>query len=894
MATQVGGIYYDLDLRKGTFDAKISAATNQFKSLGKAAQSSAASVKKTASGIGSSIKSASSPLKSFSTNLKSGVGQVAGFATAIEGKFNSALSRAAPQITKAAKALTGFGVAFLGISFGSALGLEKARTQFEILLGSTELAREELERITEFAASTPFSFDAIAGAEKTLLGFGRTLKETQQDVSVIGDVAGATGADFEALSVVYGQVNAAGRLMGQDSLQLINNNVPITTLLAKKLGISVSEVKEEMENGAITADIFNEALLDSTSAGGLFEGGMEKLSKTVGGRISTLKDNFLSLGRSVLGVTQAGDIVEGGVFDRIGKAVEALTVQLQDVDFNALAVSASEFVGKVITVITTLVDFVQGNSSWLIPLIKGVAIFGGGLIALVKVTRTVKAAFDAVRATMEILRLKTIATKIAVNAIRIAKLAWAGAQKLLNLALAANPLVLLAVAIGLVVAGLILAYKRSETFRNIVNSAFNAIKDVAVSAFNIIKNNLGTFATILGTIFFGPISLVVALFVNNWEKIKNASITVFNFIKGFLQGIWSSITTTVTVIVTGFVALIKLIFTGLRIYFTTVFKVIRFIFVNVFKAIRIVVTTAVNVVRSVITSTFNTVRNFITRVLNTYRRLFSTSFNFIKGVVLTVFNFIKDFLIRTWNTISRNIRGTVTTVKNVVTSAFNFIKNSVTSAATVAKDLVVGAFNRIKDGVTSAISSVIDVVSGVGGRILSALGNLGSLLVDEGSAIINGLLDGIKSSVQGVYDFVGGIGDTIKSLKGPIKKDRVLLTDEGNALMFGLNEGIKDGLTDVLRTTKSIAQEIKDTIEGDVNGSVNGTIRGRVDGSSSTTENLRNNVRNGVSRTSSAPVILVAGTIPGQNFNEDSLREFGERLLSSLGNQYPEVRELLG
>jgi hypothetical protein len=71
-----------------------------------------------------------------------------------------------------------------------------------------------------------------------------------------------------------------------------------------------------------------------------------------------------------------------------------------------------------------------------------------------------------------------VATKVAVAvqaAIRGATIAWAAAQKILNFVLAANPIGLVITAIALLVAGLVLAYKRSETFRKIVDGAFRAV-----------------------------------------------------------------------------------------------------------------------------------------------------------------------------------------------------------------------------------------------------------------------------------------------------------------------------------------------------------------------------------------------------------------------------------
>jgi hypothetical protein len=73
----------------------------------------------------------------------------------------------------------------------------------------------------------------------------------------------------------------------------------------------------------------------------------------------------------------------------------------------------------------------------------------------------------------------TVASTAAAIAAGAASKVMAAGQWLLNAALTANPIGLVVVGIAALAAGLVLAYKKSETFRNIVNGAFGAIKDVA-------------------------------------------------------------------------------------------------------------------------------------------------------------------------------------------------------------------------------------------------------------------------------------------------------------------------------------------------------------------------------------------------------------------------------
>ncbi len=54
--------------------------------------------------------------------------------------------------------------------------------------------------------------------------------------------------------------------------------------------------------------------------------------------------------------------------------------------------------------------------------------------------------------------------------------AWSAAQAVLNVVMSANPIALVIIAIAALAVGLIYAYKKSETFRNIVNGAMHAVQ----------------------------------------------------------------------------------------------------------------------------------------------------------------------------------------------------------------------------------------------------------------------------------------------------------------------------------------------------------------------------------------------------------------------------------
>lgn len=86
-----------------------------------------------------------------------------------------------------------------------------------------------------------------------------------------------------------------------------------------------------------------------------------------------------------------------------------------------------------------------------------------------------------------IARARTVALAVTQRAVAVATRTWAAVQWVLNAALTANPIGLVVAAIALLIAGIVLAYRRSESFRNIVD----AVGRVGVAAFRSVVNWIG-------------------------------------------------------------------------------------------------------------------------------------------------------------------------------------------------------------------------------------------------------------------------------------------------------------------------------------------------------------------------------------------------------------------
>lgn len=125
------------------------------------------------------------------------------------------------------------------------------------------------------------------------------------------------------------------------------------------------------------------------------------------------------------------------------------------------------------------------------------------------------------------------ALALGVWAVNAAAKAYAATQAALNIVMSANPIALVVLAIAGLVAGIVIAYKKSETFRNAVNGVWGALK----TAFTWVKNNW----PLLLAILTGPFGLAVAAIVKYRDQIWNAIKALPGLIKSATSGMWDGI-----------------------------------------------------------------------------------------------------------------------------------------------------------------------------------------------------------------------------------------------------------------------------------------------------------------------------------------------------------------
>lgn len=223
--------------------------------------------------------------------------------TADLSQFSKALDKAVSNVAKMGQKMQDVGkkmstfislplAAAGGVAVQQAVKFEKLATSLNVLTGSAEAGAAAFERIKQFSASTPFQLDELVTVNNQLMGFGMNADQAFKSLQMLGDVASVSGADLGRVAVAFGQSAAAGRVMTQDLNQFVNNGIPIYQLLGDVTGKNVGELRDLAAQGGITFELLNQAFARATSEGGKFFQGTAQLSQTLGGRLSTLRDNF--------------------------------------------------------------------------------------------------------------------------------------------------------------------------------------------------------------------------------------------------------------------------------------------------------------------------------------------------------------------------------------------------------------------------------------------------------------------------------------------------------------------------------------------------------------------------------------------------------------------------
>lgn len=166
-------------------------------------------------GMADASRATKSFMNDFQKGIKDSQKQLNQLGESAKSTFESIKTSA--QVAGAAIAgMFGVGIA-QGIEYNAMI--ERATTSYEILLKSQEKANQMVEELNALALKTPFGFEGLDKAAKTMIGMGIAGENVIPIMEILSDAVAGVGGNvdqLEGIALAIAQINAKGKLSAEE------------------------------------------------------------------------------------------------------------------------------------------------------------------------------------------------------------------------------------------------------------------------------------------------------------------------------------------------------------------------------------------------------------------------------------------------------------------------------------------------------------------------------------------------------------------------------------------------------------------------------------------------------------------------------------------------------
>ena len=366
---------------------------------------------------------------------------------------------------------------FIGDMTREAVTATDSVSKFKKSMDFAGFGGEEIEKATEqmkgYADTTVYGLEDILNTSAQLASNGiPNYMELTEAAGNLNAVAGGSEETFKSVAMMLTQTAGAGKLTTDNWNQLADAIPGASGLLQEamlKNGAYTGNFREAMEKGEISSDEFNQAITQLGMNPGAIEAATS--TDTLGGSWDRLKSTVVNAIQSII--------------EKIG--VENITGFI-----NTLSTKIEEAIPKMADFMGKLGDFAKWIADNREPLTWLVGIIGG--------------------------------ITLAIKALGVASLVFTSISVVIGGWV---------IALGALVGALVVAYTKSETFRNIVNAAFTAVKKVVM---DVIDNLVAYYKMLWGVLqwLWGNISSWASWIGNKFIEMKNSVVNT-------VQNLWNSV-----------------------------------------------------------------------------------------------------------------------------------------------------------------------------------------------------------------------------------------------------------------------------------------------------------------------------------------------------------------
>ncbi|MDN6267705.1 MAG: tape measure protein, partial [Tetragenococcus koreensis] len=395
------------------------------------------------------------------------------------------------------KPILGVGAALGGLTLGLGMkrlvGIDDAKAKLEALGNSTEDVDKIMQNADKAIEGTSMRLDetATVAASATAAGV-ESGEDLTRYLGLTADAASVAGVSMSDMGNVINKATTQGKAQNDVLQQMSEQGLPVYQWLGEEANKAGDEIFQMASDGEISTEM----LLDA-------------IEKNIGGAAQIMGEkSFTSALQNMstyLGHVGAAFLDGKGEGKGFFSAVKPLMVDFSEY-LQSITPHAEELGVKFGQSFTNMIDKIKEAKSWYDnlsdgqqDLIKKVATFGTvGLVALGPVAQLIGNLTTVVGGATRV--FGGLVTGVGAVVSGIGKLSTAikgagGMLAVLKMGFAAInwPITLTVAAISAVTAGLVALYNKSETFRDIVNTAVEAVKNKFLQFKEVVSTLFGLF-----------------------------------------------------------------------------------------------------------------------------------------------------------------------------------------------------------------------------------------------------------------------------------------------------------------------------------------------------------------------------------------------------------------
>lgn len=613
--------------------------------------------------------------------------------------------------------------------------------------------------------------DAVSGAkdaQSAFDGFQSGLGKMAAPAAAAGAAVVGIGLDFAksasemeqsmgGLDAVFGDSAGTMKQWAKDSAKNVGLSQTDYATLATKMGAQFKNMGQSTDEAADSTNKMIDLGADlAATYGGTTAEAVSALSAALRGEADPAERYGLALSQSAIKAELAADGADklsgeaakaaktqailkmatkqaGGAIGQYERELDSASGQTQQAQA-AWANARAELGTALLPVLAAVQAMLAGVAGWMTQ-------NKGAVLGLMAVIGGFAAAILAANVAMKAYQAAQVAIKIATQL-------WAAGQWLLNAAMSANPIGLVIAAVLLLVAGIVLLWKKSETFRTVVLAVWSAIATAAKAAWDAIKTAVTTVINAIS----GVIRRAGAIITGIWTAIKSAGSTAFNAIKAVVQTV---------------VTWVQGAWRGAMGVITGLFNGIKGIASRAWNAVKEPVKMVLDWIKTTVKGAVEAVK----QVWETLGAIATTAWDAIKTPIKAVVDWITD----TWDDLVDAVGRIWDTISGVVETAIGGIKTMI-DGIKQAWDDTVGAIGRTVETVKGWLSGIWDKLKSAAGAVAGVKppgksapgGQVYYTAVPAGRGLSAGALGGPTRTAGGM-----GAGGTTINVYGALDADSV-------------------------------------------------------------------------------------------------------------------------